>query len=170
MALIRQAGMDFASGRTFSATNQSGLSETGFPYIFSRQLETNNALGFQRMNLQVSIEGDEQNERFGMYGSRVKLIGLADTNASWWNLPPTTEPLLDASAGVYELTVQSSDTSKGTVQGSGFYSYNSQVPIKAEPKPGHAFIKWQGADVLSPTSAQTTLFMGDDIEVEAVFQ
>lgn len=170
IALIRQAGMDFACARIFSDTNQTGVSETGYPYLLNRKLETNTLFGFERMNLDVSIEGDEQNQRFGIYGSRVRPLRLGDANTPWWNLPPSSEPLLDSSTGRYELIVQSSDTNKGTVQGSGFYYYNTQVTIRAEPKSGHTFIKWQGANVLSETSPQTSLYIGDDLQVEAVFQ
>ena len=44
---------------------------------------------------------------------------------------------------LYTLTVQSSDTTMGTVTGSGLYAEGTDVTITAEPYDGYQFVRWQ---------------------------
>jgi len=58
----------------------------------------------------------------------------------------------------YAVTVVSEDATKGTVDGSGTYAYDSDVTIKAIPKPGYKFTNWTTTrgTISNPTSAETT--------------
>ena len=43
----------------------------------------------------------------------------------------------------YDLTTGVNDESMGTVTGMGRYKYTANINIKAEPKPGYKFVKWE---------------------------
>lgn len=58
----------------------------------------------------------------------------------------------------YTVTVNSEDTAKGTVTGSGSYAYGSSVTISATPKPGYKFVNWTTTKgtIANPNAASTT--------------
>ena len=65
-----------------------------------------------------------------------------------------------------ELTVTSADEIMGTVTGSGTYDYNSSVTIKATPKTGYHFVKWDDDD----TNASRSVTITGDAAYTATFE
>lgn len=59
----------------------------------------------------------------------------------------------------YVVWVNSEDTEKGTVSGSGIYTSGSTVTLIATPKPGYKFTGWTttGGTLADATAAETTL-------------
>lgn len=57
----------------------------------------------------------------------------------------------------------------GTVEGGGSHADGTTVTLEAAPSDGFAFERWVGAPVADAHSATTTLFMGGDHSVTAVF-
>jgi len=66
----------------------------------------------------------------------------------------------------HELTVTSADEIMGTVTGSGTYDYNSSVTIKATPKTGYHFVKWDDDD----TNASRSVTITGDVAYTATFE
>ena len=66
----------------------------------------------------------------------------------------------------HELTVTSADEIMGTVTGSGTYDYNSSVTIKATPKTGYHFVKWDDDD----TNASRSVTITGDAAYTATFE
>ncbi|MBQ0165032.1 MAG: Ig domain-containing protein [Bacteroidales bacterium] len=69
----------------------------------------------------------------GVYGSCTVTV----TNV----IPPTN---------TYTITVTSSNTSMGTVSGSGTYESGQTVTVKATPASGYRFVKWSDGSVQNP--------------------
>ncbi len=68
------------------------------------------------------------------------------------------------SHNIYTAAVQSTDTSKGTVSGSGEYAYLSTVTIQAIPQTGFHFTQWSDGETSNPrmlTVTQDTLVIAD---------
>ncbi len=64
----------------------------------------------------------------------------------------------------YQLTVQSLDSTKGTVTGSGYYDYKSQPTISAIPKEHYHFLQWNDGSPVNPrkfTITQDTTFVAE---------
>ncbi len=66
----------------------------------------------------------------------------------------------------HELTVTSADEIMGTVTGSGTYDYNFSVTIKATPKTGYHFVKWDDDD----TNASRSVTITGDAAYTATFE
>lgn len=184
IALMRQAGMEFASGAVMVDTNTIGPSEMSTPYktngavaysdqyTLTRQMSTNTVLGYTRSTYDISIDGDNGNKRFSMYASRIRLLPLTSTNPIWWSRNLLSENFLNTDPTAYQLTVLA-NSADGTVTGSGYYPHGTVVTIQANGNPGHPFIQWQGAAVASGAStatAQTTIYMDDDKQITAIFK
>lgn len=70
----------------------------------------------------------------------------------------------------YTITVQSNNTSYGTVSGGGTYDVGSSVIITAAPKPGYEFVKWNDGNTnasrsvtVSSNKTYTATFEEEDI-------
>ena len=63
----------------------------------------------------------------------------------------------------YTVTVNSENTTKGTVTGGGSCAYGSSIPITATPKPGYKFVNWTttGGTIANPNAASTTFTVPD---------
>ena len=59
-------------------------------------------------------------------------------------------------AEAFELTVTSANTTMGTVSGGGTYEYNKSVTIKATPKTGYHFVKWNDGNTNASRSVTVT--------------
>ena len=66
---------------------------------------------------------------------------------------------------VYTLTVQSNDTSLGTVSGGGSYASGSTATIKATPKAGCHFVQWNDGN----TNATRSVTVNADATYTATF-
>ena len=56
----------------------------------------------------------------------------------------------------YQITVQSNNSSAGTVSGSGTYEYGSSATISATPKSGYYFSHWNDYNTDNPRTIQVT--------------
>ena len=56
----------------------------------------------------------------------------------------------------YTLTVTSSNTNYGTVTGGGTYNYGTSVTLKATPKTGYHFVKWNDNNTNASRSVKVT--------------
>lgn len=56
----------------------------------------------------------------------------------------------------YKLTVNSADTSMGTVSGGGTYNYGSSATLKATPKTGYSFVKWSDGNTSATRTVSVT--------------
>ena len=65
----------------------------------------------------------------------------------------------------YTLTIQSADSTKGTVTGGGTYTEGSRVNITATPKSGYQFEKWSDGN----TSASRTINVTQNLTLTASF-
>ena len=63
------------------------------------------------------------------------------------------------------LTVSSANTTMGTVTGGGTYDYNKSVTIKATPKTGYHFVKWNDGN----TNASRSITVTKDATYTATF-
>ncbi len=66
---------------------------------------------------------------------------------------------------VYTLSLQSNDTTMGTVSGAGDYYYHDTVVISAHPLPHHQFTHWSNGN----THANDTLVITGDLSLTAFF-
>ena len=66
----------------------------------------------------------------------------------------------------YTITVNSADTTMGTVSGGGTYNYGSSVTLKATPKTGYSFVKWSDGN----TSATRTVSVAKAATYTATFK
>jgi type II secretory pathway pseudopilin PulG len=167
--IMRQAMVSFDSGLLTNSVTTAGTSETSFQYSLSSSFTTNNDITntYTRMLFDLSIQSEKAGEAFGMYLSKIKLPPLTDTNFFSRTMPDEDKPPVGPT--FFLLEVQSSDTSKGTVMGSGTYAYGTQVTIMAIPVPPNFFIGWNGATVGNSTNMTTTIFVDDDKKVTAQF-
>mgnify|MGYP003295828050 FL=1 len=71
----------------------------------------------------------------------------------------------------YTLSVTSDDTSKGTVSGSGTYTYDSSVTVTATPVEHHAFLGWYNeSNKVSSDATYTFNMPANDYSLEAKFK
>ncbi len=70
---------------------------------------------------------------------------------------------------VSSFQVLASPANGGTVSGGGDHDAGAVVSITATPSDGYRFDRWEGADVAEPTSAATTITVGDATTVTAIF-
>lgn len=69
----------------------------------------------------------------------------------------------------HRLTVRTEPAQGGSVQGGGVYPGGARVHVLAKPAEGWTFLYWQGPAVEAAKLPQTTVFVGGDTEVTAVF-
>ena len=69
-----------------------------------------------------------------------------------------------------ELTISVSPESSGWTFGQGVVNQNAKYPILAKPNPGYIFDRWEGADILDSSSANTSLDLNQDKELVAYFK
>ena len=70
------------------------------------------------------------------------------------------------SSTTYTLTVKSNNTAYGTVSGGGTYAINASATIKATPKTGYKFVKWNDGN----TSASRTITVTKNATYTATFE
>ena len=70
------------------------------------------------------------------------------------------------SPDIYAVNVKTSDVKKGTVTGSGRFEYQMNVEIKASPKYGYHFARWNDGFTQNPRK----VVVSDDITYTAVFE
>lgn len=66
----------------------------------------------------------------------------------------------------YGITVKTANSTMGTVSGGGTYAYGRSITIKATPKTGYHFVKWNDGN----TSASRTVMVGSDATYTAAFK
>ena len=66
----------------------------------------------------------------------------------------------------YNVTVTSSDETKGTVEGGGKYQEGASVTLKATPKEGYKFVKWSDGKTANPYTFTAT----KDVTLKATFE
>lgn len=88
---------------------------------------------------------------------------VKDTKLTVYNVKPT----------MYRLSVATDFDTMGTVEGGGYYQQAETVSIKAVPKSGYRFVRWESSGsgtITDPKAAETTFIMGGEAaEVIAVF-
>ena len=67
--------------------------------------------------------------------------------------------------GVYTVTVNSNNSSWGSVSGGGQYNYNTNATLTATPTTHHHFVRWNDANTTNPRTVTVT----DDITYTAYF-
>lgn len=67
----------------------------------------------------------------------------------------------------YVVTVNTANADYGTVTGSGTYDYNSSVTLKATPKTGYHFVKWNDGDT---NATRTITVPNNNITYVATFE
>lgn len=67
--------------------------------------------------------------------------------------------------GVYTVTVNSNNSSWGSVSGGGQYNYNTTATLTATPTTHHHFVRWNDANTTTPRTVTVT----DDITYTAYF-
>ena len=68
-----------------------------------------------------------------------------------------------------ELTISVSPENSGWTFGQGIVNQNAKYPILAKPNPGYVFDRWEGADILDSSAANTSLDLNQDKELIAYF-
>ncbi|MCI9598859.1 MAG: hypothetical protein HFE75_16610 [Firmicutes bacterium] len=66
----------------------------------------------------------------------------------------------------YGITVKTANSTMGTVSGGGTYTYGKSITIKATPKAGYHFVKWNDGN----TSASRTVTVGSNATYTATFK
>ncbi|MEC8355077.1 MAG: hypothetical protein VXZ37_00515 [Verrucomicrobiota bacterium] len=69
-----------------------------------------------------------------------------------------------------ELTISVSPENSGWTFGQGIVNQNAKYPILAKPNPGYLFDRWDGADILDSSAANTSLDLNQDKELIAYFK
>lgn len=69
-----------------------------------------------------------------------------------------------------ELTISVSPENSGWTFGQGIVNQNAKYPILAKPNPGYVFDRWEGADILDSSAANTSLDLNQDKELIAYFK
>ena len=161
--------------------------------IFQKKSYTVRILAQPSGNNKVSWEGygsASSHENLVPHGTKISLTAFNNANHEFLNwssenftvqrpkeLNLSTSIISDTSiTAVYfplnqiTLTTESVPAGGGWVLGGGTFSYNSSHPIHAKPNGGFRFVKWEGLQINSLETPQTTIALDQDRHVKAIFE
>ena len=96
----------------------------------------------------------------GWFNGETKITGTDGASLSVSKFSTETTVTAHWQANSYKLTLNSSDSSKGTVSGAGNYLYDSEVTITANTNSGYTFIGWYNGELLVSNKVNYTFNMG----------
>ena len=161
--------------------------------VFQKKSYTVRILAQPSGNNKVSWEGygsASSHENLVPHGTKISLTDFNNANHEFLNwssenftvqrpkeLNLSTSIISDTSiTAVYfplnqiTLTTESVPAGGGWVLGGGTFSYNSSHPIHAKPNGGFRFVKWEGLQINSLETPQTTIALDQDRHVKAIFE
>ena len=96
--------------------------------------------------------------------------GVTDPNSPVTEVRMNKNQTISASFELQSYQVVISAENGGTVNGSGFYPYGSNIPILAIPRSGYSFDQWKGATFENLLAPSTNVLVDADLTVLGTFK